>query len=444
MPLWRVDSKMRLDPLSRTGNSLFRIRNTAVGICPYAIFGDGGASANIAADYACPKQGGVMARLFRVIGAGVAAFLAIGLTSAAQAQDCPPLKKVAGVKLESLPNSRRVVVPVTINNVPKKFLLDTAGMSGFITKEAADELQLPGAPFSGLLRQVKTFGLGDKTFALPDANTNDTSLFSSPKPTSPERTASIDGILVNAFLLNKGDLDIDFPGGSLNLFSPDHCPGKVNYWGAPDIGYLPLSYDPLARTAGHMADSDVTVQIDLGHLTVPVTLDGHALNAWIDTSAEKSSISTEVAQRIFNLKKSDLGPVREEKIYPESVIGFLADNGKVAPGIEVHRRRFSQLSVGHIDIKNLELFIYPDDLGRNNDTARTLLYARRFFLRSNWTGNVAASPRRNRFGFKDIYFSNAKKDVPDMTLGMDVLRHLHIYIAMNEKRMYFSTGSALP
>jgi hypothetical protein len=27
-----------------------------------------------------------------------------------------------------------------------------------------------------------------------------------------------------------------------------------------------------------------------------------------------------------------------------------------------------------------------------------------------------------------------------MTLGMDVLRHLHIYIAPKEQRMYFSVG----
>jgi hypothetical protein len=41
----------------------------------------------------------------------------------------------------------------------------------------------------------------------------------------------------------------------------------------------------------------------------------------------------------------------------------------------------------------------------------------------------------------DSLFSNAYKDVPDMVLGMDVLRHLHIYLALKEKRMYFSTGA---
>jgi hypothetical protein len=36
------------------------------------------------------------------------------------------------------------------------------------------------------------------------------------------------------------------------------------------------------------------------------------------------------------------------------------------------------------------------------------------------------------------FLSNAQKDVPDMVLGMDVLRHLHIYLSLKENRMYFS------
>jgi len=43
-----------------------------------------------------------------------------------------------------------------------------------------------------------------------------------------------------------------------------------------------------------------------------------------------------------------------------------------------------------------------------------------------------------------VDFSNAKNDVPDMVLGMDVLRHLHIYLSLKEKRMYFSAGAPAP
>jgi hypothetical protein len=43
-----------------------------------------------------------------------------------------------------------------------------------------------------------------------------------------------------------------------------------------------------------------------------------------------------------------------------------------------------------------------------------------------------------------VSFSNAKKDVPDMVLGMDVLRHLHIYLSLKENRMYFNASATPP
>ena len=389
----------------------------------------------------------------RYFGAGLAVLFAAGLTShaqaQAQAQDCPPLKKIATVKLEPLANSRRVLVPVTVNNVSKKFLLDTAGISGFITKESADQLQMQSLPSSHAIKIVRTFGLGGVTYELPAAESNDTTLISPEYPVSSDRDGDIDGTLINAFLLNKGDLDIDFPGGTLNLFSPDHCPGRVNYWGAPDIGYLPLSYDILDMGRQERNDyviitrGNIQMKNDIAHLTVPVTLDGHLLNGWIDTSAEKSSISIEVAERIFNLQEKDLGPASDVKMTPEAALGFrdLRDvaKGETVARPKVYRRKFSGLTVGNIEIKNLELLIAPDRWGRNNDVTRRILYTPTLYMKSNWSKDIAAAgDNRGEFAL----YSNAKKDVPDMVLGMDVLRHLHIYLSLKEKRMYFSAGAA--
>jgi hypothetical protein len=320
------------------------------------------------------------------IGAGLAAFFVAGLISAAYAQDCPPLTRYTGVKLEPLANSKRVLVPITINNVPKKFLLDTAGISGYITKESSDELKLQQMSGSrNYIKTIKTFGLGGRTYEVPNTRANDTTLIASEYPVSSDRDGDIDGTLTNGWLLRMGELDIDFPGGTLNLFSPDHCPGNVNYWGAPDIGYLPLRYDLLNIVNDNnpgKVEREMTLKIDIAHLTVPVTLDGHALNAWIDTSAEKSSISLEVAERIFKLPRESLGPLSEVKVTPEAALGFynphvLRNNNFVRspdkPVVhrpEVYRHKFSGLTMGHVDIKNLELLIIPDRWGRNNDIAR--------------------------------------------------------------------------
>lgn len=402
---------------------------------------------------------------------GLAALFAAGLASAARAQDCPPLAKFSSVKLERLPNSNRVLVPVTINNVPKKFLLDTAGMSSFITKESADELNLPHSSGVSHIRLFKTFGIGGRTYELPATETNDTTLISAEYPVNPDRDGDIDGTLTNAFLLNKGELDIDFPNGTLSLFSPEHCPGRINYWGAPDLGYLPLSHAPVdfasyGRIVFGLTPNDVDMPNDIAHLTVPVTLDGHQFNAWIDTSAEKSSISTEVAARIFHLEEKDLGPSSPMKVTPAAALGFYnphylgdgqysdvphtRDISNLVFRAQVHRHKFSGLTLGNLDIKNLELLIIPDLWGRNNDATRWLFYTPRANGKGMWKMlDIAAFENDRSYMERNsrhviVDFSNAKRDVPDMVLGMDVLRHLHMYLALKENRLYFSAGATPP
>src|SRR3954470_15737422 len=98
------------------------------------------------------------------------------------------------------------------------------------------------------------------------------------------------------------------------------------------------------------------------------------------------------------------------------------------------------VAVGHVEIKNIEFLVIPDRWGRNGDMARKLLYMPKRYSRNTWDFDIA-SQGDNRGAFMDdksgkqfVVFSNAKKDVPDMVLGMDVLRYLHIYLALKEKR----------
>lgn len=395
--------------------------------------------------------------------------ISVGLVPAAQAQDCPPLTRFASVKLENLPNSKRVLVPVTINGVAKKFLLDTAGMSAFITKESADELNLPHSSGVRNIRPIKTFGIGGRSYELPANETNDTTLVSPEYPVSPDRDGNIDGTLTTAYLLNKGELDIDFPNGTLSLFSPDHCPGKINYWGAPDLGYLPLSHATIDlattdRPPNTIRPADIALKNDIAHLTVPVMLDGHALNAWIDTSAEKSSISAEVAERLFNLTANDLGPQSMVKATPSAAMGIYnphyLGNGlySATPHTEdisglvfrapAYRHKFSELTLGNVAIKNMDLLVLPDVWGRNNDATRMFLYVPKDAGKNVWQNlDMAAIDNDRDYEIKEktlVDFSNAKRDVPDMVLGMDVLRHLHVYLSLKENRMYFSAGAPSP
>src|SRR5690349_16321489 len=58
----------------------------------------------------------------------------------ALAEDCGPLQQVNAVDLVAVPG--RALVPVSLNGIPKLFLLDTGGDVTQISGDVADELKL--------------------------------------------------------------------------------------------------------------------------------------------------------------------------------------------------------------------------------------------------------------------------------------------------------------
>jgi hypothetical protein len=168
-----------------------------------------------------------------------------------------------------------------------------------------------------------------------------------------------------------------------------------------------------------------------------------------------------VAERLFNLQEKDLGPTSDVKVTPEAAVGFFNPSPQMPPSrfpsgrvtvydhqlvndkspatAKVYRHKFSSLTIGHVGIKNLEMLVVPDWWGRNNDLTRRLAYTPQNYIRSVWNYDMAGV---GALRGDIVLLSNAKNDVPDMVLGMDVLRHLHIYLSLKEKRMYFSAGAA--
>ncbi|HXS06637.1 MAG TPA: hypothetical protein VN723_07610 [Rhizomicrobium sp.] len=65
------------------------------------------------------------ARIFSFISTAWLAILAGA--HAAQAQDCKPLQLINSIKLESYGSGKGFLVPVEINGVPQKLVLDTGG-----------------------------------------------------------------------------------------------------------------------------------------------------------------------------------------------------------------------------------------------------------------------------------------------------------------------------
>jgi len=91
------------------------------------------------------------------------------------------------------------------------------------------------------------------------------------------------------------DVEIDPAQGTLSLFSPKHCPGKVVYWTKSGYVVLPMSV------------------VSDGHIEVRVTVDGKKVTALLDTGAVSSIVSLGAVKALGITEKSpDLKPILDK------------------------------------------------------------------------------------------------------------------------------------
>jgi len=228
--------------------------------------------------------------------------------SMAQAADCS-LNLVNTVPIKTANDGRRAVVPVTINGTQKQFLLDTGGAMTQISAAAAEDLKLPkvdsGVKMLDLYgnastsaAQVDTLVLGhlrDRNTTLPIMTFKDNDLYS--------------GILA-ADYMGRFDIELNFAGGKMNYFSPDHCEGEVVYWPAAAIAAVPM------RFVDH-------------HLILDVTLDGHNFKAMIDTGAPVTTLTMAQAKRVFGITAKDADKPFEHVFEKLSFEGLAVSNPHV-------------------------------------------------------------------------------------------------------------------
>ena len=311
----------------------------------------------------------------------VSAVLACAVSGPALAADCGPLKLLNEVQLVNSPGGLRPLIPVTINGSSKKFLLDTGGYASQLSPDVVSDLQMPTQ--SSALRLYNVSGNEAAKFTVAESfkfgvMAGQNRLLM----VSPSSLGGEDGIFATDFMLAY-DVDIDFGADRLRFFSPDHCPGKVVYWNPPAVATVPIRMQ------------------DRFHITVPVKLDGVELNALIDTGATRTTMGLNTAKREFGVT-----PTSEDVVKGGNVNGD--------PNLASYTRTFQNLSFEGIDVKNLKVLLMPDRMGSGNKEMQT----------ENRALRVTADMK-----------------LPELVLGMDVLRHLHVYMAFKEKRFYVSAGS---
>lgn len=137
------------------------------------------------------------------------------------------------------------------------------------------------------------------------------------------------------------------------------------------------------------------------HITIQVTLDGKPFDALVDTGASRSIISMPVAQALFGLGPESPG------VTPAGNV-----NGETKLASYIHT--FSSLAFEGIAVSNPSLLLVPDRLSNN----------------ARGTGSRLA-------------MASAIK-LPQLVLGMDILRHLRMYMALKENTFYVSAATPAP
>jgi hypothetical protein len=350
-----------------------------------------------------------MFRRIIVCGAALA-----GSSIAATAQTCPLPAVAASVELRSVPGSDLMTVPVAINGISKQFLLDVSANPTEVSQALVAELKLPEntqatdstqfaqqiAPTgSASPEQINTMSapvyqvdgargrevarprIRVATFTLGTATGNNQQFVVS-NDADLGKSKPYDGRLTGSFF-KQYDIELDFGGKMIHYLTPNKCTdmNQVVYWPHAAVAAVPMT----------MFD---------GKMQVSVSIEGHDINALIDTGSERTVMRREVAERLFGLKADT----------PDMMPSGNLQDGR---GQKVYDHTFKQISFEGVAALNVPALIQSNSMIRRVQKEPVL------GSRAQFVGE----PR-----------------IADLTLGMDVLRRLHMYVVYGQEKIYMTAA----
>lgn len=299
----------------------------------------------------------------------------------AQAQNCA-LKRIASFDITRV-SGGGVATVVTIDGSARKFIVDPSAIYSGVIHDAVADMNLKVEHldsvqiYSDYGKQIDHY-VDIPSFSMGGMKGTYLRFVEQPREGEP---ADIAGY-IGTDILKKFDVDFDFAAMKLNLFSPDHCKGKVVYW---TRDYVELPYATSLN----------------GRIDVEVSLDGHDLQAVLDTSVDTSYIDARVADRTMGVDDRSPG------VFPIA---------SAKPGdLAQVQYRFKSLTLNGIAVSNPLFAIRRDQ-------------AEAAFERDE--GKAASA----------IYGDTL--DVVPLHIGLDILTKLHIYIAYGEREIYVTSANA--
>jgi len=271
---------------------------------------------------------------------GAASVCAFSILGNARAADTCQLKMVASLDFVSTDESA-VVLPVILDNIPVKMIVDTGGVATTISDDWARDQRLRRHK---LERGAGVYGYDgnfmDSIAYIPSVQTgtlhaSDVRAIIQPGWLDKE----IVGTLGPDFFLQY-EVELDFAAHKMNLFSQDHCPGQVVYW----------THDPAAA---------IPIKIDgAGHIVADVTLDGKEVKAIVDTGATTSVMKMAGATSLFDLTPSSPGVTK--------ISSNEATGGN-------YKYTFKTLTLGGINFNNPTVYLIGDANPGQETFSRELL-----------------------------------------------------------------------
>jgi hypothetical protein len=250
------------------------------------------------------------------------AALTVATLVSASADDCT-LQKFASLDITpfSQPNGY-MTVPVFIGAKEHPFVLSLASPYSAVSESVVQEV---GAEQRPLPSGVAAFLFGQRVTreaVLPDVEFG-SAHGSAAVLVVPKVPPDADGWL-GTDLLSKFDMEFDLRHKKLNLFSQDHCSGRVVYWGGI-YAVVPILKD------------------DFGAIYFDMVLDGKHVNVGINTQFVSAQMGESDFRDLFGIDPSTAG---YDVMKPgESVV----DVHKFYP--------FKTLSVGGVTIANPKIFL---------------------------------------------------------------------------------------
>jgi len=325
-----------------------------------------------------------MSRILTAAALCAAMLLRAGLLPAA---DCK-LTQYAATDLVMTP-AGGVLVPVRIGQQEALMVLQMSSGLAMVSPAAVAQLGLSTGPVRTdikmtaggrpIEREVKV-----ESLIIGGANFAGWKLYVQPGPGRPlpsYQGRPVIGALSSNFM-NAVDMELDLARGKMNLFKHARCRGGQVYW-SEEYATEYLYVDPS------------------GLLYFPVGLDDKRIEASLNTEGPRSRLSEVIARRFFSFERE------AAVVVPRPAEG--------AVGQFVGTRDMS-LRSRKVDLPEVRVHVM-------DDTQRDCEYA------------------QSARGSNAISFRNCFGIVP-FEIGTDLLRQLRIYIASEEKRVYFTQNAA--